>query len=491
MKRRNNHLLYILLFIGLMGTLNTGAQGVLTVDLQSLKEVNDSLLVEYRAWVPQKSVAKGEGLRIVPLLQAGDSLLFLPRMTILGKNKHKVLARYHNNSKLGYPPHSMEGNENTPFNYRVQVPYEFWMDSARLVIRQEVSGYRGHKVITRYLLPGGVELAPRLPYQVKAHVALMTPPKEEKRRKRQGKAYLDFQVGRSVILPDFRRNPEELQKINEAIQEVVSNPDAQLQGLYVEGYASPEGSYTLNERLSRERATALKEYIRTRFSFPEQAFQVSFTPEDWSGLEALVEASQLTGKESVLEVIRSNQAPDQKEVALKRVNGGVPYRSMLKELFPELRRVEYQIDYSVRDYGVEETKILLKQKPEHLSQLEFYELALHFGPESKAYGEILMETVLTYFKDDPVANNNAAALMLQRGETATAARYLEKAGESAETANNRGVLLLLKGELEKAEPLFQRAAQAGLKEAEENLTELAAKRKDNEKMERYKKRTGP
>lgn len=481
MKQFFLHTLFLLL------SLPCFSQAIVTMDVRTFKEEGDSLHLDYQVWVPASVVESAQGLRIAPLMEAGDSLLLLPRITILGKNKHKVLERYHQNSELGYPPFSTEAARE-PYHFQIRVPYYQWMDSARLCIRQEVSGYRGSKVTTRYLLSDRVSLQAREPYRVNPHVSLIVPQKEEKRRRKQGKAYLDFQVGRSVILPNFRRNPEELLKINDAVQEVTTNQDAVLQGLYVEGFASPEGSYSLNERLSRERATALKDYIKNKFNLSDALFKVSSVAEDWDGLEALVQGGDYPNKEKILEIIGSTNAPDQKEVALKRL--GASYRLLLKDVFPDLRRVEYQIDYTVKDYGLEKTKALLDKQPGNLSHLELFQLAMFYqeNQDSLQYNRILTEIIPRYYAEDPTACNNAAAVLLSQGETITAGRLLEKSGNISQTINNRGILHLLKGELDQAQLLFQEAQRLGNKEARENLKEVELKRKDNQKMERYKNR---
>lgn len=478
-------LFYILVL--LLWTVPCLSQEIVTVDVRSFRESGDSLLVDYFVRVPSPIVASGQGLRIVPMLESGDSVLLLPRMTVLGKNKQKVLKRYHNNSQLGYPPSSL-APDSLPYAYHVRIPYQLWMDSAQLCIRQEVSDYRGRKVITHYRLSDKVELEKKLPYTVRPHLAFMTPVKEEKRRKRQGKAYLDFQVGRSVILPNFRRNPEELQKIDDAVGEVITHKDAELKGLYVEGFASPEGRYTLNERLSRERATALKEYIRIKFSLDESLFRTSSIAEDWGGLAALVSADDYPEAEQLLAIINSEEEPDRKEVLLKRFKAGVPYRALFKDVFPELRRVEYQIDYTVKDYNVEEAGKLLDSRPEDLSQLELYKLAQSLGKENQKYATILNELIPRYYGEDATANNNAAVVFLENGELTTASRYLDKAGDSAQAINNRGVLYLLEGDLDKADGYFDQAQQAGSEEAVLNKQEVQTKRADNRKMERYTKR---
>ncbi|MFV0588276.1 DUF3868 domain-containing protein [Bacteroides reticulotermitis] len=482
---KRDHIPFTLLcaLLLLLGTTSCFSQEAVRVKFLQIKEENDSLHVNYQLQLPSQSVKSWQGLRIAPMIQAGDSILRLPHMTVLGKNKNKVLKRYQHNRKLEQQASSLPAN-----NYEVRIPYQLWMDSARLCIRQEVSGYRGRKVITHYQLRDQVELEKKLPYAVCPRFALITPQKEEKRRSRQGKAFLDFPAGRSVILPTYRRNPQELQKIEDAVGEVINHQDAELKGLYVEGFASPESRYALNERLSRERATALKEYIRTKFSLDESLFRISSVAEDWEGLAALVGAGDYPDAEQLLAIINSEQEADKKEVLLKRFKGGIPYRTLFKDVFPELRRVEYQIDYTVKDYSVEESSKLLDSRPEDLSHLELYTLAQSLDKANPVYATVFTELILRYYGEDAAANNNAAVVFLENGELTTASRYLEKAGDSAQSISNQGVLHRLEGDLDKAEACFERAQQAGSEEAALNKQEVQTKRADNQKMKRYAKR---
>ena len=170
-----------------------------------------------------------------------------------------------------------------------------------------------------------------------------------------------------------------------------------------------------------------------------------------------------------------------------KLGRGASYRKMLKEMFPELRRVEYQIDYSVKDYGVDEAKKLLDKNPADLSQYELYNLALSQQKDGRQYNRILMDIIPRQFPDDAVASNNAAAAMIANGEAVTAKRQLEKAGDSPAAINNLGVIALLEGDLDKAESCFDKAEKGGCREAALNRQEVQAKRADNKKMQRYKK----
>ena len=457
----------------------------LAFDILELKESNDTLLFRYNALVTPRAVRTGQILHVTPMLESDGFVMPLPGVTVSGANRRRVMQR------MRSLPHEFirtRIKRDTLLERTFEVPYEAWMDSASLVMEEKLTGYRARTTITRYRLKNTVDLAPRTPYRVSPQVALVIPEKEIKVRHRQGKAFLDFPVGGSVIMPTYRRNPEELAKIDDVVREVAGNPDVTIQGIYIEGYASPEGSYASNDRLSKARAEALKEYIVRKFNFNGNLFKVSNVAEDWDGLVEMVKASDISQKEQVLKVIETVCIFDGREAALMRLGGGVPYRLILKDMFPELRRVEYQVDYTVKDYDLSQSLVVLEKNPGDLSQLELYNLAFSSGKWGDYFNRIFMEVIPRYFPDDAVANNNAAAVLMRRGELATAKRLLQKAGDSAAALNNRGVMYLLEGNLDQAESCFILAREAGCNESAANLEEVKAKRADNKKQERYNSR---
>ena len=151
--------------------------------------------------------------------------------------------------------------------------------------------------------------------------------------------------------------------------------------------------------------------------------------------------------------------------------GGQPYRMMLKEFFPQLRRVEYKMDYRVRDYTLDEIKAMVGKKDKYLSHFELFLAAESFGKKSSEYKRIFLDIIPRYYSDD-VANNNAAAMLIENGELTAAQRYISKAGDLPEAQNNLGVLYMKRGDLDRAEPLFINAYRQGVKEAANNLNEL-------------------
>lgn len=470
-------------------------QGSVVVNTTRLQEIEQSLLVEMSVWVNGEATMRYAALHLTPKLVSAEQTEVLPDIFIVGKNKRKVRNRWlktlsQKQEKQYKAPEiflPISSKSDTTLSYRVVVPYEQWMDGAVLVLEQELIGYRDERYLLVSSLGGAVELEQREPYVVKPKVSWIVPPAEPKRRKKQAEAYLDFRTGRSTIEPNYRRNPEELAKIESTLSELQNNTDVTVNGLFVEGYASPEGSYGLNKRLSSERALALRSYIAENFDLPFSIsnIETNSVAEDWEGLRSLVTESQLANKENILKIIDSDQAPDTKEAQLKLL--GKTYNTLLREFFPLLRRVEYQIDYMVKDYTLTEAKELIGRREELLSHRELFDVALSYGVSNREFERIVLYTIPNYFPDDRVAILNSLAVMIDRGETETAKQLLKRDGDWAESLNNLGVIALLEGRLDEAEALFREALAGGVEEAEHNLRELEKKKEDNVRIERRRR----
>lgn len=200
------------------------------------------------------------------------------------------------------------------------------------------------------------------------------------------------------------------------------------------------------------------------------------TPEDWAGFRKFIEKSSLAQKDEILQIIDLKEDDmDAKEQRIARFVGGENYRFLLRECYPALRHSDYIISYEVRGFDVDETREIIKTRPQQLSLQELYNLAQTCEPGSEEFNHTFRVAVLM-FPDDATANLNAAAMELQRGGDLTAAKkYLAKANPNlAETINNLGVVAMLEGDPDTAKQYFDKAKEAGLAEkADINLAELA------------------
>jgi hypothetical protein len=168
-----------------------------------------------------------------------------------------------------------------------------------------------------------------------------------KMRSASGKAYLDYVTGRAEILPNYKNNAAELRKIDQTIAAILADPNATITGITITGYASPDGSAASNQALSERRAQSLRQHIEQTHGLDNILFAVNGAGEDWSTLEAMIDASSLPDRARLLEVIRYGGDADAIESKLKATGGGQIYRRLTDDFYPQLRRSDYTIYYTV------------------------------------------------------------------------------------------------------------------------------------------------
>ena len=96
-------------------------------------------------------------------------------------------------------------------------------------------------------------------------LSYVTPPVEPvKQRSETHSAYLNFEVGKSVLLRDFKDNATVLNEVNKIVTEVRNDKNLSFTEFKVTGYASPEGGYDYNMRLSESRAKAFVAYMKDK-----------------------------------------------------------------------------------------------------------------------------------------------------------------------------------------------------------------------------------
>lgn len=285
------------------------------------------------------------------------------------------------------------------------------------------------------------------------------------------RAYIDFPVNRIELHADYRRNPAQLDSIVRTINALKDDKNLEVSAINIHGYASPESPYSHNDYLAKNRAKTLTDYVRRMVALPTQLFTVSSTAEDWDGLRNYLKDSNLEHKTEILAIANDEKMdPDAREQKIKKLYPS-EYRFMLDTWYPALRHSDYRITYKVKPFDVAEAKEIIKTKPQQLSQEEMFLVAQTYEPGSKEFNDV-MEIAVRMFPENETANLNAANTRLNAGDADGAKSYLEKAGNSPEALNARGVYESLKGNDQQARHYFALAAKAGVKAAQENLENL-------------------
>lgn len=357
------------------------------------------------------------------------------------------------------------------FSYSAALPYEDWMKGARIDLVETLAGCTNSMELVVENIIGS------LTYDWDAIPAHIKPDAETvKLRDDRFEAYLEFVVARTEILPDFRNNRAELTGLETGLNTIQNDRNLEVTRISITGYASPEGSVALNERLSQGRAEALSHYLSSHYRFPASVYRVEKGGEDWDKLERLVsEASDLPAKEEIMTIIRTTPDATERQAKLTRLQGGTPYKQLLNEYYPKLRRVDCLVNYTVKAFSMDEAKEIIKTNPRQLSLDEMYRVAQTY-PQGSAEHDKTFDTAVRTFPNDPVANMNAAAVALHQKDAESARIYMGKTDKnSAEYYNNEGILYLLSDDFGKAEASFTRAAQLGSATGKQNLELLQSR----------------
>lgn len=300
---------------------------------------------------------------------------------------------------------------------------------------------------------------------------IMPDPEENKLRKIQGHAFLDFPVNETVIYPDYRKNPDELDKIHRSVDSAMFDRSVIVTKITLHGYASPESPYSNNTRLAKGRTEALKNHLIRKYNFDNSIFKTEYTPEDWENLtgfltdlntrrvkgdfwydnkayEETPEVPEVVAihRDELLKVIGRNMDPDAKEELLKRVGGGEPYRWLLENVYPGLRHTDYIIEYRIRAFSVEKGRKLIYSHPEAMSMEEMFNVAMSYEEGSDDWLDALLIAVKRY-PDNETANFNAACGCVMTNRLKDAKAYLAKSGNTMAVQYVANVIKAMEGDV--------------------------------------------
>ncbi|MBO4656676.1 MAG: DUF3575 domain-containing protein [Bacteroidales bacterium] len=109
-------------------------------------------------------------------------------------------------------------------------------------------------------------------------------------------------------------------------------------------FASPEGSDALNMTISKKRLAALSDYLSKKTGIPAENITVIAMGEDWDGLTKAVRASyDGSDREEVLNILQDKTlSSTAKEDALKKLDNGRTWQSLINNQMKDLRRIEVQ-----------------------------------------------------------------------------------------------------------------------------------------------------
>lgn len=140
----------------------------------------------------------------------------------------------------------------------------------------------------------------------------------------------------------YAGNGERIVDFSVKLSEVLSDGGS-VSGVHVVTSSSPEGTFSLNMKLSRERGAAVVDFLSQRFFIPKDIMSYESMGEDWLGFIEAVREMDVPWKNDVLSIIEHKGLEDgrindvESKNALKQLDGGRVWSELIDKVFPTLR----------------------------------------------------------------------------------------------------------------------------------------------------------
>ncbi|MBP5798324.1 MAG: tetratricopeptide repeat protein [Prevotella sp.] len=302
--------------------------------------------------------------------------------------------------------------------------------------------------------------------------AAIAPDAYQRITKQKQEANIKFLIQQATLRKSELKN-NSVQEFVKMLQKINADRERlNLDNVEVSAYASPDGGFSINDKLASERQKVSEQYVNQELKKINMNANVDakYTAQDWEGFQELVKASNIQDKDVILRVLSMYKDPEEREQQIKNISSA--FRELADGILPELRRSRLTINYET--VGRSDDQIL-QQIKDDATKLSIEELL--YGAALKedinAQEEIYKLTTEVY-PNDARAYNNLAAIQYARGNYDTARQYIQKAqslaGTLPEAQANLGMLALKTGDLKTAEQYIASATGAnGLAEVLGNL----------------------
>ena len=267
---------------------------------------------------------------------------------------------------------------------------------------------------------------------------------------------------------------------NNSVQEFVRmlkqiNDDREglnLDNVEVSAYASPDGGFSINDRLANQRQKVSEQYVNQELKKIKMDANVDarYTAQDWEGFQELVQASDIQDKDIILRVLSMYKDPQEREQQIKNISAA--FRELADGILPQLRRSRLTINYET--IGRSDAQIL-DQIQADATKLSIEELLYGAAiSDDAARKEQIYKLATQVYPNDGRAYNNLATLAYAKGNYDVARDYIQQAQRVApalaEAKANLGMLALTSGDIATAEQYIASATDAnGLNEVLGNL----------------------
>ena len=262
-----------------------------------------------------------------------------------------------------------------------------------------------------------------------------------------------YQINSSVV----RNSQTKSQSVKDflaAVEAVKAHERKTLVSTDVVAYASPDGKEDQNNKLSDNRSKSAEKAFnkvtkKNPFGVPVNVTSVG---EDWEGFQELVAASDIEDKDLIIRVLSMYSDPAVREQEIK--NMSQVYKSLAKNVLPELRRARFIANVEFTNYSNEELLKLIEENIDVLDETALLRAATLV--KCKDQKAAIYKKAVEKFNS---ANGqyNLAVTYIKMDKLAEAKAALANCAEDADVKNAKGVVALLEGNNAEAAELFKAA----------------------------------
>lgn len=256
----------------------------------------------------------------------------------------------------------------------------------------------------------------------------------------------------SANVRDSQLKSESVKNFLAALEEIKANERKTITSTDVVAYASPDGGEKLNTKLSDNRSkTAEKAFGKvTRKNKVDAPVNVQSIGQDWEGFKELVAQSDIEDKDLIIRVLSMYSDPAVREQEIK--NMSMVYKTLAKEVLPELRRARFIANVEFTNYSADELLSLIEENIDVLDE-EALLRAASLVKDSKAKVKVYSKAVEKF--NSARAQYNIAVVYLNDKDLKNAKAALAKVSEKdADWQNAMGVVALREGNNAEAAKYF-------------------------------------
>jgi len=239
----------------------------------------------------------------------------------------------------------------------------------------------------------------------------------------------------------------------------------------IKSFASPEGSVSTNDNVSDNRMKSTLNYTKTLLrslkvdgASKNKLYTESSLGEDWVGFESLVQASDIKDKRRINKIVNSVEDLELREQQIRDL--AEIYDALENNILPQLRKAVIIIRSFEPKRTDEEIATLSTTTPEILDVKELL-FSATLTTDATIKDGIYNKVVELH--NDWRGYNNIASMHLGNDNLSETMIYLEKAealgGNQSDISVNKGIVSARRGELAKAQKLFDQANASELNQA--------------------------